>query len=108
MKIDKIFYQRIFPLGPYLNERVGVEIKIEEGESPEEAFSEAKKFVSKLGSDLEDKIPVEKTNGIDQEFEALKKAIIDCPVQAAAIEMLENSSFRLNMQLKEIIKYKFS
>lgn len=38
MKIDKVSYQRLYPIGSYLNERIGFEASLEEGESPEEAI----------------------------------------------------------------------
>jgi hypothetical protein len=38
MKIDRITYQKTFAAGPYLNEKIGVEISLDEGEEKELAF----------------------------------------------------------------------
>jgi len=45
MKIDRISYQKVFPLGLYINERIGVEVQLDEGDSPEDALLHAKDMV---------------------------------------------------------------
>jgi len=45
MKIDRINYQKVFPLGMYINERIGVEIQLDKGDNPEEALLKAKEMV---------------------------------------------------------------
>lgn len=47
MKIQTIQYHKVFNLGNYSNEKIGVDIVIGEGEDPLEAFAEAKKLVEK-------------------------------------------------------------
>lgn len=49
MKVTSISYQKTFPLGPYLNERVGIEIEVEEGDALEEVFLFAKNQVNDWG-----------------------------------------------------------
>jgi hypothetical protein len=45
MTIKTIFYHKVFPLGQYTNERIGVEVVVNEGEDPRQLFEEAKAFV---------------------------------------------------------------
>jgi len=45
MKIEKISYQKAFVIGPYLQDRVGVEIALEEGDSMEGVLDCAKKYI---------------------------------------------------------------
>lgn len=40
MHIDKVSYQRLYPIGSYLNERIGFEASLEEGEDPCKAIEE--------------------------------------------------------------------
>lgn len=47
MKIQTIQYHKVFNLGNYSNEKIGVDIVIAEGEDPLEAFAEAKRLVEK-------------------------------------------------------------
>jgi hypothetical protein len=47
MHLDKISYEKCFPLGGYSNEKIGVSVTIAPGEDPLEAFAEAKKQVEK-------------------------------------------------------------
>jgi hypothetical protein len=47
VKIQTIQYHKVFNLGNYSNEKIGVDIVIGEGEDPLEAFAEAKRLVEK-------------------------------------------------------------
>lgn len=47
MKILTIQYHKVFNLGNYSNEKIGVDIAIGDVEDPLEAFAEAKKLVEK-------------------------------------------------------------
>jgi hypothetical protein len=47
MQIEKVSYHKTFNLGNYSNERIGVDIVLAPGESPLDAFAEAKKQVEK-------------------------------------------------------------
>lgn len=42
MKIEKIFYQKLFPTGAYSNEKIGIEAIVEPGETAEQCLSAAK------------------------------------------------------------------
>lgn len=44
MNIDRISYSKIFPTSAFMNERVGVEIAINQGEDPMEALRTAKQL----------------------------------------------------------------
>ena len=48
MKAKKIYYKRLFNLGNFSNEEIGIELEIEEGEKAIEALQKAKQFVSGL------------------------------------------------------------
>jgi hypothetical protein len=45
MTVDRISYQKVFPLGMYINERIGVEMQLDKEDSPEYALSKAKEMV---------------------------------------------------------------
>jgi hypothetical protein len=51
MKVTKVTYQKIFPIGMYLNEKIGVEIDIDDTESPHQALSKAKEIVEQFHKD---------------------------------------------------------
>lgn len=48
MRYNTIIYARTIPTGSYANEKLGVEIEIEEGETPEQAFAQAKELIDKI------------------------------------------------------------
>lgn len=48
MKVDRIFYQELFPTGLYANQKIGVEGVIEEGETEKEALLKAKNIVQEF------------------------------------------------------------
>lgn len=45
MSYYKVIYDKLFPYAPYLNERIGIEILVETGQSPQDALLEAKTIV---------------------------------------------------------------
>lgn len=45
MKTKTISYSKVFPLGGYSNEKIGVEIEIEAGDDVQKAIQEARQFV---------------------------------------------------------------
>lgn len=51
MKITTVNYQKVFPLGQYINERIGVEIQVDPDESEVEALREAKRIVEQFHKD---------------------------------------------------------
>jgi hypothetical protein len=48
MSYHKVIYEKLFPYAPYLNERIGIEILVETGQSPEDCLKEAKEIVDKF------------------------------------------------------------
>lgn len=47
MEIQTVIYHKVFNLGNYSNEKIGIEMKLQPGENPIDAFAEAKKIVEK-------------------------------------------------------------
>jgi hypothetical protein len=52
MKIQSIHYQKIFPLAPYVNETIGVDIAIDAGDSLDNAIQIAKSTVERWHKEL--------------------------------------------------------
>lgn len=48
MRATKIYYKRLFNLGNYQNEEIGIEIEIQEGEKAIEVLQKAKLFIAGL------------------------------------------------------------
>jgi hypothetical protein len=48
MKIERINYQKVFPLGQYINEKLGVEIQLDEGDDFDEVMLKAKDMIEKF------------------------------------------------------------
>jgi len=48
MKAKKIYYKKLFNLGNFQNEEVGIELEIEEGERASDVIEKAKQFVNSL------------------------------------------------------------
>lgn len=47
MKITTVSYHKVFNLGNYSNEKIGIDITLGDGDNPLDAFAEAKKQVEK-------------------------------------------------------------
>jgi hypothetical protein len=52
MKIDRISYQKLFPLGAYVNERIGAEGQLDDGEDAIRATKELSDMVHKIHMQL--------------------------------------------------------
>lgn len=44
MNVKNVIYQKVFSLGNYENEKIGIEIEVSENENPIDALFEAKKL----------------------------------------------------------------
>lgn len=54
MKAKKIYYKRLFNLGNFQNEEIGIELEVEEGEKANDVLEKAKQFVNNLDPKNED------------------------------------------------------
>ena len=52
-KVTKVTYQKVFPIQQYVNEKIGIEMDVNDG-NPDEAFEECKRLVEKWGKQPED------------------------------------------------------
>ena len=48
MQLDRISYQRVFPIGNFATERIGLEASLDKDENPEEALNKLKVIVDTL------------------------------------------------------------
>lgn len=48
MKLERITYQKIFPLGAFANERLGMEAILDDAEDPKQAMKVLKKLVHEM------------------------------------------------------------
>ena len=66
MEITTISYHKVFNLGDYSNEKIGVDIKLTPGDNPLDVFAEAKKQVEKSHSFFQDLPKYEKAKSVVQ------------------------------------------
>jgi len=64
MSYHKVIYEKLFPYAPYLNERIGIEILVETGQSPEDCLKEAKEIVDKFYASNLPQSPFPETHSI--------------------------------------------
>lgn len=53
MKIEKINYQKAFVVGPYLQEKIGLEAQLDEGDDPDTCLQQLKGMVNGMGTVME-------------------------------------------------------
>lgn len=63
MKLSQISYQRVYPLGSYSTERIGLEATLDEGENPETALSHLKILVEELHQETLKSLPKDDFRG---------------------------------------------
>src|SRR5690606_30559855 len=75
MKIQTISYQKVFPLGKFVNERIGLEATVSEREDVNEAYLELKKIVEethqRLNPTLEGEYALSEANSIEKDLEKM-------------------------------------
>lgn len=63
MTLTNISYQRVYPLGSYSTERIGLEATLDEGENPETALSHLKILVEELHQETLKSLPTDDFRG---------------------------------------------
>lgn len=53
MTIKTISYKKIFPIAQFINETIGIEVQIDEGDNVETVFQEAKTLVNSWGASMQ-------------------------------------------------------
>jgi len=125
MKIKSVNYQKMFPIGPYLNEKIGIEIELDDTETAESALDLAKMIAEDWhkennpqleGMTITD-IPEVKAkddpdvdtafiNELDKEYETAKAAVSAIEFREDAILWMNNNGWTFNMELKNIANSK--
>lgn len=126
-KIMTVNFQRTFPVAQYgINVRLGGDIELKEGQTAEGAWDwfngkaetwaknnlpEQELTYSSFPVQIktiprEDPYHYHTPNDADEEFLALKKILEDTPTKELATKFLEKSTFRYNIELKQIIANK--
>lgn len=120
MKVERISYQKIFPLAMYINEKIGVDILINEGDDPMVALAEAKKMVHEFHEKTNDPLPEVVTgehpipvhqlrdNGTetDLEYEKVKNQVEGAKTKQEAEDIILKSGFRFHKELNNIASLK--
>ena len=63
MKLSQISYQRVYPLGSYSTERIGLEATLDEGENPQIALEHLKTMVEELHQETLKSLPTDDFRG---------------------------------------------
>jgi len=122
MTIDRVTYTKTFATGPYLNEKIGVEIQLDAGEQPENALDMAKRTVEvwhKINnphldySVIPDGSPlptreVERDSEFILEIEKEIKKMGKCKTYTEAEAFLAASPFKYHLELKAILQSKLN
>src|SRR5574337_1879432 len=107
MKIDRVRYDKKFSIGPYLTDSVGIEAQVDADETPELVLTTLKSIVEEWHKELHPAKELvssdeDKQTEIDKEFDNLHKVLKDIEYQEDALNLLEKTSFKFNVELKAI------
>jgi hypothetical protein len=123
MKITTVNYQKSFVIGPFLQEKIGIEIEIDDTETPESALYLAKQIAEDWhkatnpqleGMTITD-VPVVKNDSdvdtqfgeqLDKEYEAAKVAVSAIEYREDAILWMNNNGWTFNIDFKNIANSK--
>lgn len=111
MIIDKVVYQKLYPLDPYLNERIGFEATPEPFETPEQVLDQLKDIADKWHEKQDAPvkiIPGRRTLAQEQQsreiMEELIKTITNIHYKEDADDFVKASQYRLMLLTNEGVK----
>ena len=102
MKLSQISYQRVYPLGSYSTERIGLEATLDEGENPETALSHLKILVEELHQETLKSLSTDDFRGthvrdiVEEPVDGVKKTMIE--EMEACSSYPEIQSFRFTIK----------
>jgi len=106
MKLSQISYQRVYPLGSYSTERIGLEATLDEGENPETALSHLKILVEELHQETLKSLPTDDFRGthvrnvVEEPIDKIEswKTVISMCTSITALERFKPQVDRENNQ----------
>lgn len=114
MKIERVSYQKTFSIGPYLTEKIGIEIQLDDTDQPHDILTEAKRIVEgwhieknpglneQKGVQIKNVESLENADQIEVELEDCRKLVMGCETQEEAFKVLKNKGFWFNAELKSL------
>ena len=118
-KMERVSYQKIFPLGQYINEKIGVDILVNDGEDPMQLLEQARLMVHEFhekNNGHPDTVPGDhpipvvqidrQSNDADLEFKLVKSNVLAAKTKKEALDIIHASGFKYHKELKEIAESK--
>lgn len=96
MRFDRISYSKIYPTSSFLNERIGIEIIVEEGGDPKEALRAAKQLADEFNKEANPNLYKFNETALSAEEAAIVKEIEIAPT----LERLSNFKTVLTQNTK--------
>ena len=102
MTLTNISYQRVYPLGSYSTERIGLEATLDEGENPETALSHLKILVEELHQETLKSLPTDDFRGthvrnvVEEPVDKIERTMIE--EMEACSSYPEIQSFRFTIK----------
>lgn len=123
MKINKVFYEKLFPTGSFLNERIGLEASLDPGDDEQGVLEWLKEKVEKFHKDSNlvpfDEIPINRPSNelptinraeerveADQAFQQLKETLENIKYREEAQAYLDGTDFKHTIEAKKIVNKK--
>lgn len=101
-----IIFQKSFVIGPYLQEKIGFEIIVEDGEDPEKLLKDARELSNKMNIDGNPHLVIQEPTSVKEISMDLGEAIASC-TDLKALESYRLLAAR-NTLHKEIYDEKYS
>lgn len=123
MQITEIYYEKVFPIAPYINEKIGVKVTVDPSEHSYDVIERVKEIVNGWGHKLVEERPQgtteHKTYGSygsvmpiidnkedDKEFEKFKQHLSTIEFRDDAQAYLNTTSFKFALEAKRLVNDK--
>lgn len=85
MKVVKILYQKVFPLAQYVNEKIGVEIELDDQDNVDHAFKTASDLVERWHKELNPHLQLNPQSPISSELPVIQKSVEYDPIPGISV-----------------------
>ena len=107
MKVKTISYAKVFPLAAYVNEKIGVEIELDDNDNYDKTFLTAKNLVEKFHKDNNPQLEYGEIIKFPQQPEPTPLKIIDYKAKENAEKQIDNATTLedLDLLIADAAKY---
>lgn len=90
MKVVKVLYQKVFPLAQYVNEKIGVEIELDDRDNVDHVFKTASDLVERWHKELNPHLQFNPQSPVSSELPVIQKSVECDPIPGISVRDIQS------------------